>query len=186
MTRIEEAMTKRSRAGASTAAPVTGAPAGLDNRMRYLSTLESMEKSSYAEFAKVADAEGLKKIAKVFREILHEEKKHDDTLSRTKDTLVNIRTAMKREVDKIDIINSIIEDADKEKDSALISRLRMMANEEKTHVERLDEALQALEKDMEAHEKDAGKEDTEQICIFNVCTTHKKKPEKNKFDFDTR
>ena len=96
-----------------------GASPEINYRMRYLSSLESREKASYAEFAKIADKEGMKKIALVFRDILQDEKSHADELEQKNNTMMNLRTSIKGELNKIDTIKSVMDQAPKEKDTGV-------------------------------------------------------------------
>ena len=152
-----------------------GAPVNIEYRMRYLSTLESTEKASYDEFARIADREGLKKVAGVFREILEEEKEHEKKLKESNETLMNLRTSIQREKDKVNMIKDILDEAYREKDTKVVSSLRGMISEEQGHVEKLEEAAQELDKKQqqmkEQMKKDAAKKagEKEKYCSYGVC-----------------
>lgn len=148
-----------------------GGPVNIEYRMRYLSTLESEEKSSYQEFAKIADREGMKKIASVFREILQEEKGHADKLADTNNTMMNIRTAIHREKDKIDSIESVMDAAYREKNSGVVAKLKDMLAEEKGHVEKLSDTLAELENEIKEMKKEKNEkpEKQENYCTYGVC-----------------
>jgi rubrerythrin len=148
-----------------------GAPADINYRMRYLSTLESEEKASYAEFARIADKEGMRKIAGVFREILKEEKDHTKEMADTNNTMMNLRTAMQREKDKVDTIKSIMKAADNEKDIKTVSKLKDMLIEELGHISKLEKALDSIEKEIaemrRKKEKQTG--NGKKFCTWGVC-----------------
>jgi rubrerythrin len=151
------------------AAP-SGSPSSIEYRMRYLSTLESSEKASYAEFAKIAEKEGLMKIAKMFREILQEEKGHEKELADTSSTLMNLKASLKREKDKVNTIKSTINAAEKQGDSDIIVKLNDMLKEEQGHVEKFANAINELEKKMdEMKERKESKKEPKEVCSFGVC-----------------
>ena len=150
-----------------------GAPVTVEYRMRYLSTLESEEKSSYSEFAKIADREGLRQVAGVFKKILEEEKEHEKELNEGNETMMNLRTSIQREKDKIKIMNDIIDEAYREKDTKAVTKIKGMVGEEK--VSMLEAVLGELEKkqvqEKERMKKDAEKKDGEsgELCNRGVC-----------------
>lgn len=157
-----------------------GAPVNIEYRMRYLSTLESEEKASYGEFAKIADSEGLRKVAGVFKKILEEEKEHEKRLKKSNETMMNLRTSVQREKDKIKIMEDIIDEAYREKDTKIVSKLKGMVGEEQGHVTMLEAALTELEKKQEKmngmmkkdSEKRAG--DHDEHCNYGVCVPNGK------------
>ena len=148
-----------------------GARPDINYRMRYLSSLESQEKASYAEFAKIADREGMKKIASVFREILRDEKSHEQELAQKNITMMNLKNSLKGELNKIDTIKSVMDQAAKEKNSDAQAKLKEMLAEEQGHVKKLGHALEDLERDieeMQKKKKEKSKEPDEH-CTYGVC-----------------
>ncbi len=140
-----------------------GAPVGVD-RMRYLATLETEEKARYDEFSKAAEKEGFRKIAHMFKEMMTEEEGHSDDIGGTK-TLMNLRTALKREQDKVEVIRNMLTDAETEEDLKTAGKLRRMLSEEEAHVKMLEGAL----KDAEAEIKKKYKTKEEYYCSYGVC-----------------
>ncbi len=162
-----------------------GAPASVDDsryRVKVLSTLESEERSSYSEFARVAEREGLSGIAKVFKEILKEEHGHSQELPRS-ETLTNLKTSIMREKQKIQIMQSMMDESRKDGDFVMVDKLKGMIADEQGHVDMLSKAAAELEDrmDREAPKKDSRAE-KEMVCSFGRCT------EKTKFEegFDSR
>jgi bacterioferritin (cytochrome b1) len=154
-----------------------GARPDINYRMRYLSSLESQEKASYAEFAKIADKEGMKKIASVFRDILQDEKSHADELEQKNNTMMNLRTSIKGELNKMDTIKSVMDQAEKEKDTNVVDKLKAMLDEEQGHVEKLSKALEGLEEEM-GQMKKAKKgmgEKPRELCTYGVCVPKPKR-----------
>ncbi len=147
----------------------SGTPVSVEYRMRYLSTLESEEKASYQEFARIADQQGMRKIAKVFRDILQDEKGHADELAEKSSTVTNLKTAIQREKDKIGTIKSVMAEAEKENDSSVTARLSSMLAEEQGHVEKLGKALDELEKDIARMKSGRKEEENEEFCTYGVC-----------------
>ncbi|MBN2330281.1 MAG: rubrerythrin family protein [Candidatus Aenigmarchaeota archaeon] len=157
-----------------------GAPVNIEYRMRYLSSLESTEKASYDEFARIADREGLKKVAGVFRQILEQEKEHERKLNEGRETMTNLRMSIQREKDKITIMRDMLDEAYREKETKVVSRLKGMISEEEGHVIKLSEAAGELEKKMEQEKdqlkKEAAEKEAEsgQYCNLGVCVTNGK------------
>jgi rubrerythrin len=147
-------------------------------RVRYLSTLECEEKSRYEEFAKIAQGEGMTKIAKVFRDILREEEKHAESLPEKNQTFVNLKAAIDREESKLKIIKSILSDADEDEDKGLVKKLGRMLEEEAGHVDKLKEALSNLEEEMRKKAQ-PGEPEKRVVCTYNVCTEQHGKDEED-------
>jgi rubrerythrin len=122
-----------------------GAPVNVEYRMNYLSTLESEEKASYSEFAKIADREGLRKVAGVFKKILEDEKEHEKELRQENETMINLKTSIQRERDKIKVMDDIVDQALREKDTKTAIRVKEMIVEEHGHVKMLQAAVSELE-----------------------------------------
>jgi rubrerythrin len=140
-----------------------GAPVSVD-RMRYLATLETEEKARYDEFSKAADSEGFRKIAKLFKDMMAEEESHAEDTGGTK-TLLNLRTAIRREQDKIEVIKGMLRDAEGDGDGKTAEKLRGMLAEEEGHVRMLEEAL----KEVEGAIKKNYKSKEEYYCSYGVC-----------------
>jgi len=121
----------------------------IDDRIRYFATLKSEAKSRYEEFAKIADDEGLKKVARLFRSIMREEKSHVRGFEHARNTAMNLRTSMAREETKIDTMKSIIRMSDAEKDRDIVLRLEETLIDEENHVKQLEDALLELEEEIE-------------------------------------
>ncbi len=140
-------------------------------RVRILSSLESEERSRYDEFAKVADAEGMEQVARMFRSILKEEGKHLQALPDSR-TVTNLRTSIVRENEKLEIIRSMLREAESGDDVALAVKLRKMLSEEERHVIMLGKALRELESGAgspgQGPRPDAG-EQTAMFCEFGKC-----------------
>jgi len=140
-----------------------GAPVSVD-RMRYLATLETEEKARYDEFSKAADTEGFRKIATMFKEMMAEEEGHAEHTGGTK-TLLNLKTALRREQDKLQVIKNMINDAEASDDEDTANKLNRMLVEEELHVRKLQDAL----KDVEAEIKKNYKSKEEYYCSYGVC-----------------
>lgn len=138
-----------------------GAPVSVD-RMRYLATLETEEKARYDEFSRSAEKEGFRKIAQMFKEMMSEEQGHADDIGGDK-TLMNIKTALQREKDKVEVIKSMIADAADDQDTA--KKLNHMLVEEELHVKKLEEAL----KETETEIKKKYKTKEEYYCSYGLC-----------------
>jgi len=146
------------------------APVQIDARMRYIATLQSEESSRYEEFARIADGEGLGRIAKVFRDILREEESHSKELQEASSTMTNLRTAITREESQIEMIKSVIKLADREKDRDLLARLEGILEGEQGHIEKLERAMSALEKQMKEISKSRSRDEKEeQLCHYGIC-----------------
>lgn len=146
-----------------------GGPVDTSFRMRYLATLETEERSRYEEFAKVADSEGMKNIARVFRDILADEKNHQSKLKQTDQTITNLRTSVDREKEKINTMKSILDVLDKDKERPLVNQLNHMISEENGHVNKLNAALEKVEGEMAKLERDTREKKKNKVCTFGVC-----------------
>ncbi|MBN1896663.1 MAG: rubrerythrin family protein [Candidatus Aenigmarchaeota archaeon] len=140
-----------------------GAPVTVD-RMRYLATLETEEKARYSEFSKAADNEGFRKIANLFKDIMAEEENHNDEMGGTK-TLMNLRTAIKREKDKTEVIKKMITDSEASDDDENTERLSRMLVEEELHIKKLEEALKEVDTEIKKNYKSS----EEYYCTYGVC-----------------
>ncbi len=162
-----------------------GAPSEPDTRrytVNVLSTLETEEKSRYEEFAKVAEGEGLGKIARIFRDIMREEEGHSGELPESR-TVNNLKTSIGREKEKLGILRSMISDAQKDGDTVMEEKLKAMFVQEEGHVRKLTEAVSELETRMDdvSKKKASKSEESSRVCKMGKCV------EKSKFeeDFET-
>lgn len=147
-----------------------GAPTGTDDRVyrvRQIASLEAEERSRYEEFARVAEREGLRNIAAVFKGILMEEAGHAMQLPRSQ-TAANLRTSVGREREKIEILKVMLSDARDEGDFALAGRLSRMVMEEEGHVRRLSDAIKLLESSPAPAPRATREE--ENFCEFGTCS----------------
>ncbi len=140
-----------------------GAPVSVD-RMRYLATLETEEKARYSEFSKAADSEGFRKIAMLFKDMMAEEEGHTEHTGGAK-TLLNLKTAIKREQDKVQVIKGMIHDAEASGDEETVKKLNRMLVEEELHVRKLQDALREVEGEI----KKKYKSKEEYYCSYGVC-----------------
>lgn len=140
-----------------------GAPVSVD-RMRYLATLETEEKARYDEFSKAADEEGFRKIARLFKDMMSEEEEHKDDMGGTK-TLMNLKTAIKREKDKLGVIRTMISDAEASDDGETAKMLKGTLADEESHVSKLEEALKEAETVINKRFKNK----EEYYCTYGVC-----------------
>jgi rubrerythrin len=155
-----------------------GAPTGTDDRVyrvRQIASLEAEERSRYEEFARIADKEGLKGVARIFRDILREETGHTEELP-APSTAANLRTSIGREKEKIGILRRMMEDAKAEGDFAFAERVKRMIAEEEGHVMKLSDAVDELQERMRAAVPKATKEE-ETFCEFGTCVSHKTRTE---------
>jgi len=127
----------------------------VDDRVRYLAALQAEAKSRYEEFAKIADGEGLRSIAKMFRSIMKEQMTHSKGFDHARDTAMNLRTAMAREESKIETIKSVLKIADTERDRDMVMKLQGTLSGEEEHIQMLESALMELEREIEVMEKPA-------------------------------
>jgi len=147
-----------------------GAPVQVETRMRYLAALESEERSRYEEFARVADDEGLSKIARVFRDIMKEEEAHGASIEQARSTLMNLKASIAREEATIGTIEGIIKALDRVKDAETLKKMRAMLADEEGHARRLRAALAGLEKEMEAMKGQRPSAAAKgKWCTFGVC-----------------
>lgn len=145
-----------------------GAPVGVD-RMRYLATLETEEKARYSEFSKAADNEGFRKIASLFKEMMDDDGGHAKDIGGTK-TLMNIKTAIRREKDKVGVIKTMIADAQSSDDEDTVKRLSKMLVEEELHIKKLTDAM----KEVETEINKSFKNKEEYYCTYGVCVPKSK------------
>jgi rubrerythrin len=158
-----------------------GTPAGTDDRVyrvRQIASLEAEEKSRYDEFARVAEKEGLKKIAGVFRNILREETGHAGDLPVPR-TAANVRTSIGREKEKIAILRRMAQNARGEGDFAFAENVKKMIAEEEGHVKMLEAADEELSEKMRGTEPKVTREE-ETFCEFGTCVTNPKRTEGRK------
>ncbi len=113
----------------------------------------------------------MKKIASVFRDILQDEKSHEDELAQKYNKMMNLRTSIKGEFNKIETIKSVMDQAEKEKNSRVVAKLRAMLDEEQGHVEKLSKALEGLEEEMRQMKKAKKEmeEEPRELCTYGVC-----------------
>ena len=161
------------------------APVDVDTtryRVRILSTLESEERSRYEEFARIADEEGLAKIAGVFRNIMKEEQKHAASLPEIPKnrTVTNVKASIVRENEKIEIIKSMLDGAEEEGDAVLSAKLRRMLAEEQGHVMVLKNAMGVIERRAAEEKPAATEEEPGMVCEFGKCV--KKSRFESEFD----
>ncbi len=154
------------------------APLQIETRMRYLASLESEERSRYEEFARVADGEGLAKIAKVFRDIMKEEETHNRRIEQARSTQMNLKTSIAREEATIGTIKGIMKGLEAGKDPVTMEKMRRMLSEEEGHARKLREALAGLEKEIESMKRSAppAPEKKEKYCTYGVCEEAREGP----------
>lgn len=147
-----------------------GAPVQVETRMRYLASLESEERSRYEEFARVADGEGLSKIARVFRDIMKEEESHNRRIEQAHSTLMNLRTSIAREETTIGTIMGIMKALDEKRDAETLKKMRTMLSEEQGHARRLRDALEGLQKEIAAlKDLRTPAANKDKYCTYGVC-----------------
>ncbi len=100
----------------------------------------------------------------MFKEMMKEEGDHSEDMGGTK-TLLNLKTAIKRERDKIGVIKQMITDAGNDGDEKTAEKLKTMLSEEEKHVEKLKEAF----KEAEAEIKKKYENKEEYYCSYGVC-----------------